>query len=256
MRIERLPALRDNYIFVLWDQMGGQAAVVDPAEPAPVLDFLRTQRLQLTAILNTHHHGDHVGANQDLLHYFPNLTVYGGAQDRGRIPGQNVFLEAGDKINFADRTAMIYFVPGHTRAHIAYYVLPTAQEPGELFIGDTLFSGGCGRLFEGTPAQMLNSLEQIRALPGDTRIWCAHEYTENNLRFALTIEPENIALKNYAQQVQQLRREGKATIPSTIGLEREINPFLRWDQPKIQQAMGTQSALATFTQLRRRKDHF
>ncbi len=256
MRIERLPALRDNYIFILWDECAGQAAVVDPAEPAPVLDFLRTQQLQLTAILNTHHHGDHVGANQDLLHYFPNAVVYGGAQDRGRIPGQKVFLEAGDELVLAGKTARIFFVPGHTRAHIAYYFLPTAEQPGELFVGDTLFSGGCGRLFEGTPAQMLDSLGQIRSLPADTRIWCAHEYTENNLRFALTVEPENIALQNYAHQVRKLRQQGQATIPTTLGVEQAINPFLRWDQPAIQQAMGTPSPVTTFTRLRQWKDHF
>lgn len=256
MRIERLPALRDNYIFVLWDEAQGQAAVVDPAEPAPVLDFLRAQGLQLTAILNTHHHGDHVGGNQDLLREFPDAKVYGGAQDRGRIPGQNVFLAGGEHIRFAGRTATIYFVPGHTRAHIAYYFWPTAQAPGELFIGDTLFSAGCGRLFEGTPAQMLDSLRQIRALPTDTRIWCAHEYTENNVRFALHIEPDNVALKHYAQRVWELRRQGQATIPSTLGLEREINPFLRWDQPGIQQRLGTHSPVTTFAELRRRKDHF
>ncbi|WP_448380311.1 hydroxyacylglutathione hydrolase [Gloeomargarita sp.] len=256
MHIARLPALRDNYIFVLWDKPGGQAAVVDPAEPAPVLHFLRAQELQLTAIFNTHHHGDHVGANRDLLASFPNVRVYGGAQDRGRIPGQNVFLEAGDQVTFAGRTATVYFVPGHTKAHIAYYFLPTSDAPGELFIGDTLFSGGCGRLFEGTPAQMLNSLRQIRELPATTRIWCAHEYTENNLRFALTVEPENLALQTYAQKVQQLRRQGQATIPTTLGLEREINPFLRWDQPGIQRLLGTETPVATFAELRRRKDYF
>ncbi|WP_071455655.1 hydroxyacylglutathione hydrolase [Gloeomargarita lithophora] len=256
MRIKRLPALRDNYIFVLWDELGGTAAVVDPAEPAPVLDFLHAHQLKLTAILNTHHHGDHVGANQDLLHYFPDLTVYGGANDRGRIPGQTVFLEPGDQINFATRTATIYFVPGHTKAHIAYYFLPTVTQPGELFIGDTLFSGGCGRLFEGTPAQMLHSLHQIRSLSRETRLWCAHEYTENNLRFSLTVEPDNIILKNYAHQVQKLRQKGQATIPSTLGLEMEINPFLRWDKPMVEQAMGTSEPVATFTELRHRKDHF
>ncbi|MEN9218020.1 MAG: hydroxyacylglutathione hydrolase C-terminal domain-containing protein, partial [Gloeomargarita sp. DG_2_bins_126] len=130
------------------------------------------------------------------------------------------------------------------------------EEPGDLFIGDTLFSGGCGRLFEGTPAQMVNSLGQIRVLPDDTRIWCAHEYTQNNLRFALTIEPDNAALKTYAQQVQELRSKGQATIPSTLGLERAINPFLRWDQAAIQRAMGTTEPVPTFAELRRRKDHF
>ncbi|MCS6782044.1 MAG: hydroxyacylglutathione hydrolase [Gloeomargarita sp. SKYBB_i_bin120] len=256
MHISRLPALRDNYIFVLWDQRGGQAAVVDPAEPAPVLDFLQAHQLELTAIFNTHHHGDHVGANLDLLAHFPNAVVYGGAQDQGRIPGQTVYLAAGDTVQFAGRRAEILFVPGHTKAHIAYYFLPTADQPGDLFIGDTLFSGGCGRLFEGTPAQMLNSLAQLRPLPDDTRVWCAHEYTQNNLRFALTVEPDNTALRNYAQQVQALRQKGEATIPSTLGLEKQINPFLRWDVPAIQRAVGSTDPVTVFARLRARKDHF
>ncbi|MEN9208092.1 MAG: hydroxyacylglutathione hydrolase [Gloeomargarita sp. GMQP_bins_120] len=256
MHITCLPALRDNYIFVLWDGPGGQAAVVDPAEPATVLGFLQEQGLTLTAIFNTHHHGDHVGGNLDLLARFPQATVYGGEKDRGRIPGQRVFLAPGDVVTFAGRRAEILFVPGHTQAHIAYYFLPTADQPGDLFIGDTLFSGGCGRLFEGTPAQMLNSLAQLRPLPDDTRVWCAHEYTENNLRFALTVEPDNADLQTYAQQVRARRQRGEATIPSTLGLEKRINPFLRWDVPAVQQATGSTDPVTVFARLRSRKDQF
>ncbi|MCY7277294.1 MAG: hydroxyacylglutathione hydrolase, partial [Phormidesmis sp. CAN_BIN44] len=169
MDIYRISALSDNYIFLLHDPSSQIAAVVDPAEPQPVLQKLQELGVQLVAIFNTHHHGDHVGGNRDLLHYFPEAIVYGGEHDRGRIPGQTVFLKDGDQVKFGDRTAEILFVPGHTRAHIAYYFAPTiADEPGELFCGDTLFSGGCGRLFEGTPAQMVDSLSKLRALPDST----------------------------------------------------------------------------------------
>lgn len=257
MQIHRLNALSDNYVFVLHDPDSNQAAVVDPAEPGPVLAKLTELGASLTAIFNTHHHGDHVGGNPTLLRHFPNATVYGGAEDRGRIPGQQVFLQAGDPVTFANRSGHVLFVPGHTRAHIAYYFPPT--EPGawgELFCGDTLFAGGCGRLFEGTPAQMVNSLSQIRDLPDQTRIWCAHEYTLSNLKFAVTVEADNPALQHRFQTVQTARQQGQATVPSDLGLERQTNPFLRWDQPAIQTAMQSQDPVKTFARLRGKKDLF
>jgi glyoxylase-like metal-dependent hydrolase (beta-lactamase superfamily II) len=170
MQVYRIPVLSDNYIFLLHDPDRNIAAVVDPAQAEPVLQQVRSLGAELTAIFNTHHHSDHVGGNQQLIARFPQIKVYGGAQDRGRIPGQQVFLQAGDRVEFADRTAEVFFVPGHTKAHIAYYFPAHNQgETGELFCGDTLFAGGCGRLFEGTPAQMLASLEQLRNLPDSTR---------------------------------------------------------------------------------------
>ncbi|MCW6035348.1 hydroxyacylglutathione hydrolase [Spirulina subsalsa FACHB-351] len=257
MQITRLPALTDNYIFVLWDETNRQGAVVDPAEADPVLDYLQQVGGELVAIFNTHHHGDHVGANSVLMQHFPNLTVYGGAEDRGRIPGQKVFLWAGDRIEFAQRSAEVLFVPGHTRAHIAYYFPPTTpHEPGELFCGDTLFAGGCGRLFEGTPSQMVHSLGQLRQLPDSTRVWCAHEYTLNNLKFALTVDPDNHPLQERYQQVQQARQQHQATIPSLLGVEKQTNPFLRWDSPNLQQAMNSSDPVQTFSRLRGKKDRF
>ncbi|MEO0406651.1 MAG: hydroxyacylglutathione hydrolase, partial [Cyanobacteria bacterium P01_A01_bin.135] len=169
MEIYRLPALSDNYIFLLHDPQQAIAAVVDPAEAAPVLLALRSLNAQLVAIFNTHHHGDHVGGNIALLKQYPAAVVYGSARDRGRIPGQQVYLADGDRVSFAGRSAQVYFVPGHTKAHIAYYFPPAGTESreGHLFCGDTLFAGGCGRLFEGTPAQMVDSLSKLRSLPED-----------------------------------------------------------------------------------------
>jgi hydroxyacylglutathione hydrolase len=260
MQIYRLPALRDNYIFLLHDVDRRIAAVVDPAEPFPVLQQLQILDAELVAIFNTHHHGDHVGANEDLLQQFPAAVVYGGVHDRGRIPGQQVFLQAGDQVMLGDRTAQVLFVPGHTRAHIAYYFPPDPTTgpagEGDLFCGDTLFAGSCGRLFEGTPAQMVASLDQFRQLPDSTRVWCAHEYTLNNLKFALTVDPENHDLQIRFQQVQAARSRNEATIPTTIGLEKLTNPFLRWDHPAIQHAMQHGDPVQTFATLRQRKDVF
>ncbi|MDY6940062.1 MAG: hydroxyacylglutathione hydrolase [Cyanobacteriota bacterium] len=257
MQIFRLPALSDNYIFMLYDAQQHQAAVVDPAEAAPVLHKLHQLDAQLVAIFNTHHHGDHIGGNQKLLEHFPQLTIYGGERDRGRIPGQQVFLQEGDRVEFARRQGQVFFIPGHTRAHIAYYFPPeTPTEAGELFCGDTLFAGGCGRLFEGTPAQMVESLGKLRQLPDNTRVWCAHEYTLNNLKFALTVDSGNLNLQQRFDRVQAQRRQDEATVPSLLGIEKQTNPFLRWDEPSLQAAMGTQEPTRTFARLRGKKDVF
>lgn len=257
MQIFRLKALSDNYIFLLYDSQKNTAAVVDPAQAKPVLEKLAELKTELTAIFNTHHHSDHVGANKRLMEKFPELTVYGGIEDRGRIPGQDVFLQAGDRVEFAGRTAEVFFVPGHTRAHIAYYFPPQeAAEKGDLFCGDTLFAGGCGRLFEGTPAQMVDSLSQIRSLPDDTHVWCAHEYTLNNLRFALTVDKDNSDLQNRYERVKASRSRGEATVPSILGIEKLTNPFLRWEQPELQLAVNSSDPVETFARVRGMKDKF
>ncbi len=208
--------------------------------------------MKLVAIFNTHHHYDHVGANEALVRQFPDVVVYGGANDRGRIPQQKVFLYDGDQVQFGSARGDVFFVPGHTKAHIAYYFGGT----GDLFCGDTLFGGGCGRLFEGTPAQMRQSLARLRQLPDDTRIWCAHEYTLNNLQFALTIEPDNRALQARFLEVEGLRQQNLPTIPSSIAIEKATNPFLRWDQPTIQQAMAITDPDRVLAKLRGKKDQF
>jgi len=257
MHIHRLPVLQDNYIFLLYAPSSRIAAVVDPAAAQPVLNCLSDLKAELVAILNTHHHGDHVGGNTQLLDRFPGAVVYGGILDRGRIPGQQVFLQEGDRLSFANRQAEVFFVPGHTKAHIAYYFPPeTPEAAGELFCGDTLFAGGCGRLFEGTPGQMLNSLEKLQSLPDNTRVWCAHEYTLKNLQFALTVDGQNSDLRQRIKQVEQMRSRSEATIPSTLGIEKLTNPFLRWDQPALQLAVNSQDAVKTFARLRGMKDQF
>jgi hydroxyacylglutathione hydrolase len=257
MKIYRLPALSDNYIFLLHDPDWNIAAVVDPAEATPVLNFLEDLGATLVAILNTHHHRDHVGGNSQLLRRFPQAVVYGGAEDQGRIPEQQVFLQEGDRVTFADRTAEVIFVPGHTRAHIAYYFPPASpDETGDLFCGDTLFAGGCGRLFEGTPTQMVNSLSKLRALPDDTHVWCAHEYTQRNLEFALTVDRTNPDLQQRYEAVKTARRRSQATVPSNLGLEKQTNPFLRWDRDELRSAVKAENEIQTFTRLRGMKDQF
>ncbi|MFS8969496.1 hydroxyacylglutathione hydrolase [Thermostichus sp. MS-CIW-19] len=252
MRILQLPALRDNYIYLLHDPETATAAVVDPTLAEPVLDKLAELGAELVAIFNTHHHHDHVGGNLQLLARYPRAVVYGSQADRGRIPGQTVELQAGETVAFAGRQAKVLFVPGHTRGHVAYYF----PESGDLFCGDTLFAGGCGRLFEGTPEQMLGSLDQLRQLPEATRVWCAHEYTLNNLKFALTVDGDNPDLQARYQQVVALRQAGSPTVPSTIGEERRTNPFLRWDQPALRAATGAQDPVRVFARLRGMKDQF
>jgi len=256
MQVIRIPVLTDNYIFVLHDRIKNIAAVVDPAVAQPVIEQLQQLEVNLVAIFNTHHHHDHVGGNQQLIKRFDNVVVYGGAEDRGRIPGQQVFLNEGDRVDFGDRTGVVFFVPGHTRAHIAYYFPATATESGELFCGDTLFAGGCGRLFEGTPTQMLHSLSKLQALPDDTRVWCAHEYTLSNLKFALTVDSSNPDLKTRFAAVQAARSRHEATIPSNLGLEKRTNPFLRWQQPALQAAVDSSDPVQTFARLRGMKDRF
>ena len=255
MQIHRINAWSDNYIFLLQD--GPRVAVVDPTEAQPVLNKLEELGAELTAIFNTHHHGDHVGGNRQLLAKFPNAEVYASEADRDRIPGQTDFLHEGDTVTLGGRIGQVFFVPGHTRGHIAYYFPPvTTDEPGELFCGDTLFAGGCGRLFEGTPAQMVDSLGKLRQLPDNTRVWCAHEYTLSNLKFAVTVDSQNPDLQDRYRHVQAARQRQEATVPSLLGIEKKTNPFLRWDQPALQATARLKEPARVFGRIRGMKDMF
>ena len=233
LEIVVFPMLSDNYGFLIHDPVSGDTAVVDPAEAAPTLAACAERGWQLTHILNTHHHGDHVGGNL-ALKAKTGCTIIGPAYDRDRIPGMDIAVDEASGADFGGRHAQVFFVPGHTRGHIAYWFAGDHA----LFCGDTLFSIGCGRLFEGTPSQMWSSLLKLRALPDDTRIYCAHEYTQSNCRFALTAEPENTALARHAEEVARVRAAGLFTIPSTLGVEKACNPFLRADQPALHKRFG------------------
>lgn len=225
--VEPIPAFDDNYLWLLTH--GDEAAVVDPGDEGPVLQRLQRRNLRLRAILVTHHHGDHVGGVAALARA-TGARVYG---PRGEsIPARDVALGGGDRIEVLGTAFEVLDVPGHTRGHIAYH----APAAGLLFCGDTLFAAGCGRLFEGTAAQMSASLARLAALPGSTRVYCAHEYTLSNLRFALAVEPGNEALRRRQQACIALRSRGESTVPSTIADEVATNPFLRCDAPEVRRA--------------------
>lgn len=253
LEIVQIPVLTDNYIYLLHDPDASQTAVVDPAEAAPVLAALEARGWTLDLILNTHHHGDHVGGNL-ALKAATGCRIIGPAADKARIPGIDKTVADGDKVSVGASTASVFDIPGHTRGHIAYYF---AQDEA-LFCGDTLFAMGCGRLFEGTPYQMVQSLAKFAPLPGTTRVYCAHEYTENNGRFALDIEPRNATLALRMRGVQQMRAEGRPTIPTTLAEERATNPFLRCEDSRLKRALGMQDAnpVDVFAELRARKDKF
>jgi hydroxyacylglutathione hydrolase len=227
MNLVALPAFADNYIWMLHD--GREALVVDPGDAVPVVDALDRLGLALTAILVTHHHGDHVGGLEALQ---PRLRgpIHGPAREAMPVPV--IPHEAGDIVRWQGISFQVIDVPGHTAGHIAYFADAAPGGP-LLFCGDTLFSAGCGRLFEGTPRQMHDSLASLAALPGETRVCCAHEYTLSNLRFAHAAEPGNQAIVEHQARCEALRAGGQPTLPSTMGLERSINPFMRCSEPGL-----------------------
>ena len=255
MDLIALPAFEDNYLWLLHD--GQQALVVDPGDAAPVQAALRRLGLRLACILVTHHHGDHTGG-VTALREASGATVYGPARER--IPEPFTPLAGGDRLRVLGLDFEVLDVPGHTAGHIAFFARDVDGAP-LLFCGDTLFSGGCGRIFEGTPAQLLASLDALAALPPTTRVCAAHEYTLGNLRFARTVEPDNTALADHERQCLQRRADGRPTLPSTIGLERAINPFLRSREAAVTRAVRTHSpsandAVAVFAALRQWKNEF
>jgi hydroxyacylglutathione hydrolase len=258
MQVIPVPCLKDNYAYLVIDDATKQAAVVDPSEAAPVLEAVQRAGVPLVAIWNTHHHWDHTGGNKGLLQALPQLTVVGHASDKGRVDGQTVFLNHGETFKFGSLTVRGLHNPGHTTGAISYAV------EDAVFTGDTLFAAGCGRLFEGTPADMHKSLCQtIGGLPDTTRVFFGHEYTENNLRFAVHVEPDNAAAQTRYRQAQALRKAGQGTTPSTLAAEWATNPFMRTGTSKTLQALAKRedpgndgSAVAVLGVVRKLKDGF
>ena len=262
VEVIRIPALSDNYIWLMHDEASGESVVIDPAEAEPVLKAAADRGWTITQIWNTHWHGDHIGGNA-AIKAVTGCTVTGPQGDADKIDTLDRQVGEGDTVAIGAHEAQVIDVPAHTAGHIAYFCPQLFDDgAGAAFVGDTLFAMGCGRLFEGTAEQMYRAMGKLKALPDDTIVYCAHEYTQANLKFALTVEPDNIALKNYNNHVNNLRNNNQTTVPTTIGIEKQINPFLRSAQPEIQTSAkqfdpNTQmNSLDAFTTIRRWKDQF
>ncbi|WP_202302390.1 hydroxyacylglutathione hydrolase [Dryocola clanedunensis] len=251
MNLNSIPAFQDNYIWVLNDE-AGKCIIVDPGEAAPVLNAIAKNNWQPEAILLTHHHHDHVGGVKELLQTFPGLVVYGPEETQDK--GTNRVVREGDKVNILECEFSVIATPGHTLGHLCYFSFPY------LFCGDTLFSGGCGRLFEGTPKQMYESFQKLNKLPQETLVCCAHEYTESNIKFALSILPEDQVLIRYYREVKELRLKNHATLPTTLQIERGINLFLRTEDADLKDIIQKETSLQqpeqVFAWLRAKKDSF
>jgi hydroxyacylglutathione hydrolase len=253
LEIHMFPCLADNYGYLLHDADSGATAAVDTPDAAEILAQLDTKGWRLTHIFNTHHHADHAGGNLELKAR-TGCRIVGPRADAARIPGIDIAVGEGDVVELGRHRATVFDTPGHTRGHIVYYF----ADAHAAFVGDTLFALGCGRLFEGTPAQMWSSLQKILGWPDDTRLYCAHEYTQSNARFALTVEPGNELLKQRAAAVASRRAANKPTVPSTLAEERATNPFLRPTSPDLQRTIGLAgaSAVDVFAKTRALKDAF
>lgn len=259
MDVVPVPQLQDNYAYLVVDPATREAAVVDCAEAAPVLDAVARRRVRLTSVLATHHHYDHVGGNTDLLAAVPDLRIYGSAEDAPRIPGITDPVRHGDSISVGRLAARVILIPAHTSGHVAYHF----ADAGCVFTGDTLFAAGCGRLFEGDAAQMMASLGRLAALPDDTKVYCGHEYTQKNLEFAVSLEPGNRAAVDKLASVRTRRKAGEPTVPSTIAEEKATNPFLRTSSAELAASVRARVAalpaddpVALFAAVRALKDHF
>jgi hydroxyacylglutathione hydrolase len=253
LQVEQFMCGSDNFGVLLNDPQSGETALIDAPNERAILEAVERTGWRPTMILTTHHHGDHVEANLALKERF-GLTIIGPAAEAQKIPGIDQQVREGDEIAFGDETIRVIETPGHTAGHVSYY-LPGS---GLAFTADTLFALGCGRLFEGTPAMMLDSMKKLAALPPETVVYCGHEYTLSNARFALTVDPDNAALKERAKEIEALREEGKPTLPTTIGKELETNPFMRWADAGIRKHLGMEGATdaEVFGEVRKRKDNF
>lgn len=252
--VEQIPVLADNYVYLAHEPLGGVTAAIDPAVAEPVLERLAEKGWRLTHILNTHHHGDHTGANLDLARR-TGCAIIGAARDSERIPGITSEVSEGETFMLGHAAVTVLEVPGHTSGHIAYWF----PDSHVLFCGDTLFSLGCGRLFEGSAEEMWTSLKKLRDLPLDTMAYPAHEYTASNGRFAKLVERDNPALKARLDEVERLRSGNRPTVPVALADERAANPFLRADMASVARAVGMEPGtdpVQVFAELRRRKDVF
>ncbi len=258
MRIVPIPCLSDNYAYLVVCEKTNRAAIVDASEAAPVARAVVDAGVPLEAIWSTHHHTDHVGGNEEVAARFKVRAILAHASDKGRVPGQTRFLESGESFAFGALRVETIHIPGHTLGAIAYVVSEDGDAPC-VFTGDTLFIAGCGRLFEGTPSQMHASLASLARLEDGTRVYCGHEYTESNLRFARHVEPSNEEVGRMAARAKASRAEGRPTVPSTIGDEKNVNPFLRAGLPEIRATVGVSpdaDPVEAFAAVRRAKDGF
>ena len=253
VEIEQFMCRSDNFGVLMHDPESGQTALIDAPEERPILEAVERTGWTPTMILTTHHHVDHVEANLALKERF-GLTIVGPKAEADRIPGIDRTLVEGDTVQFGSHAISVIETPGHTNGHISYF-LPDAKVA---FTADTLFALGCGRLLEGSPAMMLASLRKLAELPLDTVVYCGHEYTLSNARFAVTVDPTNSALAARAKTIEALRSEDKPTLPTTIGEELATNPFMRWHDPAIRKHLGMEGASdeAVFAEIRKRKDVF
>ncbi len=251
LQIKSIPAFNDNYIWLI-ENSDRRCAVVDPGDAQPVLEYMREHDLVLETILITHHHNDHTGGVKTLIDLYPNVEVIGPENDPVSHLTQQV--SAGEQITLFDECFLVLDLPGHTLGHIGYV------GDGKLFCGDVLFSGGCGRVFEGTMEQMYTSLEKLAALPEETEVYCAHEYTASNIAFAIAVEPNNEQLQIYRDEVIRLRAQDKPTIPTTLRREKWVNPFLRTQEPSVIKSVANRTAendpISIFSALREWKNHF
>lgn len=253
LEIEQFMCREDNFGVLIHDPESGQSALIDAPEEAPILAAIERTGWKPSLLLITHHHVDHVEANLALKHRF-NLKIVGPAAEKAKIPGIDETVEGGSQVPFGSESAEVIFTPGHTAGHVSYHFARSKV----LFAADTLFALGCGRLLECPPPIMFDSLKALAALPPETAVYCGHEYTLSNARFALTIDPTNEALQARAKKVEALRAAGKPTLPTTIGEELATNPFLRWGDPAIRKNLGMEGATdaEVFAEIRKRKDNF